>query len=456
MGFTIPQLILFITAFTLYLVKPSWLMLLWLISEPLLGPFIVLFSGVTDFEEQQMLVWGLWGVYNRLFLLILIVEFIRGHKLQRKITYLFPSILCIFTYFIFHNIVTFFSPNTIIREWLYIIYAIVPLLVFLMNKKIWPSLKAVFIVVIIVCTIQLLFIPLNMSGIYAYSGRYIEILNSTIESGMVPGTFTRSNMMADYLAVVYFLITLDYFSRKSISFIQYIIVSTIIIIPLLLAGSKLPIIVTFVNIILCIVCFERNKLPVVFVSMAALIAVFVFLRNNSNEEVSSNEGMNRIVNGIGGFSSSKTRTSAIDESTLVLSSQLLEKYFWSSPLIGHGNAYDEDENAYPIPADSDLSGLNADATLAFYLVEFGIMGLFLFLFFQYSVIKFSAFPLPSKYRKTVVILVFIFFLLFAVTERGLFNRGNFLFLFTYFFGLARFYNEEVNKSLNLKKQELSI
>lgn len=453
MGFTLPQLVLFIGAFALYLVKPSWLMLLWLISEPLLGPFIVLFSGVGDFEEQQMLVWGLWGLYNKLFLLILLVEFFRGHHFSRNIKPLFPSIIILCVYFIFHNIVTHFSPITIFRECLFVFYTILPLMVFLMNPKTWPSIKSVFIVVLLVSFIQLVFIPLNLSGIYAYSGRYIEILNGTTESNMMSGTFTRSNMMADYLAVVYFFVAIDFFMRKSISLNKFCLISLIVIVPLLFAGSKLPIIVTLVNLFLCIFFFYREKLLVVVPTVIAVIGIVWFLSSNSNDEIGTNEGANRIVREISGITNSKTRKSTLDESTFVITSQLLSRYFATSPIVGHGNAYEEDDNAYPIPLMVDLPELKSDATLAFYLVEYGILGLFLFLVFHYRIIKFAAYPIPPKKRKIFVVLVFVFFFLFAITERGLFNRGNFIYLFIYLFGLARFNKENY---LSVTKNSLNI
>ena len=69
---------LLITVFALliYAIKPSWLMLLWLITVPFLCPFLVLQANIVDFEEVQSFNWHIWGVYNRVFLVIIVYELI--------------------------------------------------------------------------------------------------------------------------------------------------------------------------------------------------------------------------------------------------------------------------------------------------------------------------------------------------------------------------------------------
>ena len=454
---TIPLIILLIIAFAIYLVKPSWLMLLWLISEPLLAPFIVLFSGVTDFEEQQAMVWGLWGLYNKLFIVLLFVEiiklFFRPHHFSRKITPLLLPISALFVFIIFHNIVTNFYPFAILRGWLFVFYTVLPLLVFLLNKKMWPNIKALYLTVLIVCLIQLIAIPFNLEGLFAYAGRYAEILKGHTEASMMPGTFTRSNMMADYVAIVYMLITIDYFSRRSISFFQYIIVSAIVWIPLLFAGSKLPIIVTIINIFLCIIVFNRKRLISVLSAFAIIGSITAFLISNRGGSESNIDGLNRIVEGTSDFVKNSKKRDNSDNSTFSISVDLIDRYFFSSPIVGHGNAYDDNERAYLTDSGEDLSDLKSDASLAFYLVEYGLIGLLLFLFYHFKIIKLITFPFPPQQRNNITMLIFTFFVLFAVTERGLFNRGNFIFLFSYFFALARFYEEknEYGRVLENKK-----
>lgn len=454
LGFTIPQLILFVAAFALYIVRPSWLMLLWLISEPLLAPFMVIYSGVADYEEQLQLVWGLWGVFNRLFILILLIEIVRGHHLTRKIKPLIAPIVVLCVYLLVHNLITHFNPPTIIREWLFVFYTVLPLFVFLLNKKLWPSLKSMVLVVFIVCIVQIVFIPLNLSGVFAYTGRYMELVQGTTESALVSGTFIRSNSLADYLSIVYLFITIDYFTRKSMSLVQYLVLTLVILIPMTFTGSKLPIIVTFLNVFLCVVIFYRKKLLQVGVTAVLLVGVMTIAMKYSTSHYEENEGLNRIVEGVGSIVDSKSRKSALGESTFGISAELIDRYFWSSPIVGHGNAYDNDDNAYRTTAGLDVPGLVSDAALAFYLVEYGLVGLLLFFYLHYSIIKFSSFPVSKSKQKYVILLIFVFFVLFSVTERGLFNRTNIIFILAYMFGLAR-YNEE-KQILSEQRKELIV
>ncbi len=449
MGFTLPQLALFLLAFLIYIMRPSWLFLLWLISEPLLAPFIVLFSGVTDFEEQQMIVWGLWGLYNKLFLLIIIVEFVRGHRFIKSIKPLFLPVICLFIYFVIHNCLTYFYPTTIAKECLSVVYTILPLFLFLLNKKFWPNIKGVYIIVVIVCIVQVAFIPLNLEGIYAYSGRYQEVMKGATEALLMPGTFTRSNMMADYLATVYFFICLDFFSRKKTSLLHFIIVSLLFVIPLLFAGSKTPIFVILINLFLSVLFFYRDKLIPVLLVLVLLSGTIWIILSSGLIKTDSNDGLNRIIEQTSDYTKGKNRKDALDESTFGITSHLIQRYFWSSPIFGHGNAYDDNENAYPNIFSMDTSELKSDATLAFYLIEYGFLGVMLYLFLHFSIIKYSSFPVPRTYRRIIVFLIFVFFSLFALTERGLFNRGNFIFIFIYMFALARL-NEE-KKEYEVKK-----
>ena len=447
MGFPIPLLCLFVAAFALYLIKPSWIILLWLISEPLLMPFIVLYSGVTDYEEQLELVWGLWGLFNRLFTLIFLIELFRGHFFSRRIHRLLPSIVAICLYFVIHSLITHFEPKAILKEWLFIFYSILPLLVFLMNKKMWPSLKSMFFTILIVLIVQAVFLPLNLDGIYAYTGRYQEMLLGTTESGLVSGSFIRSNSLADYLAVVYLFITIDFFTRRSVHPIIFTAISVLIIGLITFTGSKLPIIVSLLNLLLCICLFYRKKiLELSVVVLLTSIFVVLFVKTDSRL-FSENDGLERIVEGVGGIANTNTRRSTLDDSTFGISTQLIDRYFYSSPLVGHGNALIDEDKAYPTTFSMDVPSLISDAAFAFYLVEYGLVGILLFFFFHYEVISFSSFPFLKNKRVIVSALIFLFFILFSVTERGLFNRTNLVFIYAYMFGLAR-----INDEHQLKEQ----
>lgn len=450
MEYTVPQYALMLVAFAIYVIKPRWLLLLWLISTPLLGPFVVLFSGVTDFVEQQQIVWNLWGVFNRVYLLAIVIEIVKGKKFYKSISPILPAVIILVFYIAIHNLITHFYPSAIIREIISIVYTLVPLFILLLNKEMWPSLKELYIVAFIICVVQLIFIPLNLQGIFAYSGRYFEMIQGGVQSHLMPGSFTRSNMMGDYLSVIYLFVTIDYFSRKSISFINYLIFSVIVLIPMFYAGSKVTIVCTVINILLCIAIFNRKNFAIVGFSFILFFGIISFLGSNRNDDISSNEGLNRVIGEMSELVQTKKKSGSQDESTLQYSTDLIDRYFWSSPIIGHGNAYEEDENAYYSTLDTE--GLKTDATLAFYLVEYGIIGLFLFLMFQYQVVRFASFPVPLSQRKSIALIIFLFFFLMAFTERGLFDKSYFIFTFTYLFGLARFYNEEENKSLNLKNK----
>lgn len=413
-------------------------MLLWLITVPLLAPFIVLFSGEYMFEDQQKIVWGLWGLYNRLFLLIILYEIcvrlssprIRYYKIL--VTFVPLSVFFLFQYVLLHS-----DFSAIFNPIIATFYTLTPMIALSLNKKAWPNIKGVYITVLIVLIIELLFIPLNMEGIFAYTGHYEEIINGMAEGKLMCGTFTRSNMMADYVSIVFFFITIDYFIRRSISFPHYILVSVIVLVLLVSAGSRLPIVLTVISVFLCIVLFRRKHIILLLSYVMLITITLAFLGSNQEDMISENEGLNRIVSGLSSFTQSDKKNHA-DESTVSISQELIERYYIQSPIIGLGRAYKDEDNAYPLMTGTDLPNIKSDATLAFYLTEYGIIGVILLLLFYYAIID-SSVSNNTPCKKKIVLLTFCFFFLFSITEGGIFFRNNFTFIYIYVFGLSRYY-----------------
>ena len=434
---------LLITVFALliYAVKPSWLMLLWLITEPFLCPFLVLQANIVDFEEVQSFNWHIWGVYNRVFLVIIVYELIvRKARFPRNMlsSLIFPWFL-LSVFLIIHNLITHLELKTIYENVVGALYTISPMAVMILNKEVRPKLKQVYFVVITIIIVQLIWLPLNMEGVFAYMSRYQEIAINKDEAFLTPGTFTRSNVLADFSSIVFLFIYLDFFSRKKISLIQFTLITVAVVILLFFAGSKLPILVTVYGLLVCSVLFSKKS-----VLIFSLIGIFCmtsyWFLSTTKGNISENEGVNRVINGLSDIVQSK-KQGKDDNSTFRLTGKLIDKYFWESPLFGNGYSYKGNDKAYPTDNSAlDLVTIKADATFAYYLVEFGLIGLMLYLFYYFKIIQYAGGKVDRNARK-VVFIIFTFFLLLSLTEGGLFNRENYLYIFMYLFGLQRWYDD---------------
>lgn len=432
----LPAYILFFVIILLYFIRPSWVLLLWLITTPLIAPVMVLFTGLNDFQDVQLYVWSIWGIYNRAYLLIILIElFIKGSKLKGNLNVLIVPGAVLALYLTFHNLVTYPNFMSIIGQYIGIIYTIPPMIALMLNKRMWPSIKSIYIVVVVVYLFEILWIPLNANGIYAYATRYQELMQG--ELSLVCGTFTRSNMLADYVAITYFFIMLDYFTRKSTRLIWFVLISVLALVLLFSAGSKLPIVVTVLGFMICIFLFRKEKISLVLASLAGLLGLLFILSTNTKEINTENEGLNRIVGELSSFIQAR-KNGDIDNSTFSISGEVIERYFWNSPIIGNGYSYKYEDVADAYPVSFGKVDLKADATFAYYLAEYGILGTLFFMFFYYNVIKCACYIIPN-HRKKIILAIFMFFLLFSATEGGLFNRPVYTYVYMFLFAATRYY-----------------
>lgn len=439
MVWNFPSLLLFMVVLLVYFIRPSWSFLLGLITTPLLAPFMVLYSGIGDFQEQQSYVWALWGVFNRAYLLIILFEvFVRRKKLSSNLKVLIAPGIILSFFLVFHNVVNHFDLSTMYGLLIGLVYTVPPMVVLMLNKEAWPSIKSLYWVVFIIYAIEIIWIPLNLMGVFAYSARYQELISGELD--MICGTFTRSNMLADYVAFTYFFLVLDYLIRRKVPFLLFLVISIMAFILLFAAGSKLPIVAVVISIMYSIVLFKKDKIGIVICALLVFAGIILFLSTNKIEPNTSYEGFNRIVGEMSTFVQSKVNKDE-DESTFGISKELLDNYFLSSPIVGNGYSYKGNDNAYPISRSGiDLSALKADATFAYYLVEFGLMGTLLYIIFYYNVIKCACSFLPH-YRKKIVLAVFLFYILFSATEGGLFSMSLYTYAYTFLFSFTRSYNE---------------
>lgn len=436
--------LLFIFAFFIWIVRPSWLMLLWLVTIPILAPLMILNSGINDTEGLLGFLLQLWGVFQRLFLIIVFYQLFFKHKVLPKglSTFLIPcGLLCV--YFLFHNGIRHFDATALYQNIAGACYHFLPILVMILDKRVRPNLKAVFGVLVLIVAIQLVMVPFNLEGIVVYTMRYQDKTFLQEELGLVSGTFSQSNALADFLSVMYLFLCVDFFSRKTMSKKLFFIVSAVVLLLLALTGSKMPIVCSIMTLFMCILLFKRQMILPIIGTFVVLLFLIILSWKSIEKLGVEYRGVDRFVSGMTAFIESKNGGKD-DETTLRLSSALISRYFPESPIIGCGYAYKGQDKAYPVNLNTDfgLTNYEADATLALYVVEYGLIGIFLFLWYYFTLIKFSVSQTYSVEAMIISIIIFTFLLAFSITECGLFYRPNFFYFYMYIFGVQRWKEEQ--------------
>lgn len=431
---------IFLIALAIWVIRPSWLMPFWLISIPVLAPILVFRSGIQNTDELLNFIFGIWGAFQRVFIVIVVYQLIVKKRNIPKEARVF-MIPCVFlcVYFIFHNVVRHFNLTSLYRDVAGACYYFLPILVMILDKEVRPKLKDILGILIFIIAIQIIMVPLNLEGVIVYTMRYQDRFFLQEELGLVSGTFSRSNALADFLSIAYLFICVDFFTRKGISKTLFYTMSVVILSLLLLTGSKMPIVCSLLVYMLCLFYYKRKMLFHLTGAFIGLVLIIVFSWSHIEKLGEEYQGIDRFVSGITNFIESKKGKES-DDSTIRLSTALINTYYWRNPIIGCAYSYKGEENAYPtnLNVDFGLSNYNADATLALHLVEYGAIGLLLYLYYYYSLIKYSvSVAFKRKQIKTVITIIFTFLLVFSVTEGGLFYRPNFFYFYTYIFAIQR-------------------
>ena len=167
--------------------------------------------------------------------------------------------------------------------------------------------------------------------------------------------------------------------------------------------------------------------------LSALLVLFgiLFLSQldiSSPQSITEYDGINRQVRGLASFVQSK-KDEDDDHSTFGLSTYLLENYFIDGFLFGNGRE-NEGEFAYGNKGVVTLENFHNDALLAYIIVEYGIFGFCLYMFFFSSICSFLKSRVPKEERKKIT-LCFVAYFLLTIVDAGLFDRLNFTLVFFY-------------------------
>ena len=312
--------------------------------------------------------------------------------------------------------------------------------VMIMDERTRPKHKQLYSVVLLILVVEVVFVFLNYMGLRAYIAWYQMVIEFPEGANLATGTFLGSPRLADYIATLFCFLCVDFFSRREIPGWHFLIICTICGICLLAAGNRMPLAVAVITFGLTVFLYGKQYKLLLIVLLILGYGGLSWLASYQGGDITENDGINRVVNGLTSFTQSK-KDKDDDNSTVRLSEKLIEDYFWKAPVFGNGRAC-LGQGAYPITDNvSDVSDFKADARLAFMLVEFGVIGLLLYFLVYSNIFKFFLRKTLCVDKKKTII-IFSFFAIMSITAGGLWDQNIFPYTYLYFFALMQMEKEE--------------
>lgn len=293
------------------------------------------------------------------------------------------------------------------------------------DSKLKVLTRNIIILELVVCGI-------NAFGIYLFIPHYFPTVVEgqwgnyyTLNESKIAGTFDRYNSLAGFLATVYMFVLHLYFVRKWIVRRKFYIITIAFLIVVLMTGAK----ISLVSMLLFLGAYsfkykKKTRMPIM--ALGLCFSFILTLLASYTPGTISNDGIDRQFTG---FANAINGDKGEDNSTLSLSSYLLENYLDKAPLIGNNNLW-KGKDAYGNFTNHSLELFNADAKLALILVDSGILGFSLNILCFWFIFKIMCTSLPQKDRWGILML-FCYYFIQTITDGGFFDV--FLFPLSYIF-----------------------
>ena len=404
-----------------YLYRPKWLFLYWIIVEPVLYPIGCILLSISDYTDlQESFVWNTVARRNLLFI-VFIFEFIKNRN--SNISKLENLILA----FVLMSMGIFFQKMAMGGDfndsWSLVINnasSLLSIILLLSYKELRPTLKSLKAVIVLLFCYELLWIILNLNGIYPFiaiqKGYYISELgyDKEIESNLFMGSFLRFNKLSNFLTSIYLFFYIEFGHGKTQKSYFYII-SLLFFIMVFLTGAKMSI--ALMVLIPIIGAFLNDEKRVIIPSLIICMILVLFVSSaRPNREYVGYGGIDRAISGFIDFAKGNATTTSL--STGLIDYYLTAKTF----LIGDGVSLESPtayKKAFYKSGTSHVNGrlLVSDARMAYTLVSYGVFILFLIIIYYYTTYKSIIKNVPLHNIKKVR-LCFMYITILSITELG--------------------------------------
>lgn len=414
-------LCLYAIGFLIYFKKKEWTFLYWAIVEIFSLPILSLIARCPfDYEFGKLATnLTLWGQYYLVGLFLL--ECIRG---KVRINVVASKVIIFFLIFAVYIIVvkllftgTLYTTPSTIRG---VLYQIIPVLYAFCCPSVLPPNNQLIKLISLFLIFEFIVCILNYSGIYLFIPHYFPTMVEgqwgayEIFESRVAGTFDRYNSLANFLTTIYIFMCIQFWSEGWKRVRVFWIVSFIVFVLIIMTGAKISLVLLAGIFLYLAVRFAKNKLLIILWFCIAVVSVLTV--KNYDDAYSEETGVHRQLSGLSSFMNSSKEE---DNSTISLSTYLLDNYFLDSPIFGNNLEY-KGEYAYGNLTNHALMLFKADARWAFIIVDNGLVG-----FILYVLCFGILFHVMKKEIKRndawKLNLCFIYFFVLTITEPGFFD-----------------------------------
>lgn len=452
---TLYSIIVVVIGLGLYLLRPKWIIIYWLILFPVVFPLYNLITLNFDREVFYKMINQGHDGFRNLFLILFIIEWTKNKCRISYMGMLFISIIGIVIYIFFHNLIHHPEQFELWSVFSQLFSLILPLLFYIHRRDLLPNIVMLHRIIIIILILQILGMAVDLTDNHIYPTFYIpytavlengSMYNDTVYEGLIMGTFPSSTILANFLTTIYLFYSLEYFSGKNVPSKMYWCLTIIIGIMLLLSGIRVGLVLFVFILIACNVMYIHRHVKLFVFTTVVAISGYLFLMSYDVSAGSNdgNEGVDRQIDGMAMFVQSK-ESGDEDFSTFRLTPYLLDNYFLEGPFFGNGLSY-KGEFAYGNSGSVTLEMFQADARLAYMIVEYGLIGILLYFLYYTSIFNYLKTQVVKEERKKLS-LCFLYFILLTFVDPGLFDRLNFPLVYIY--GLCVL--QPLGKNTNLMK-----
>ena len=424
----------------LYFYRPKWIFGYWIFIFPIIFPLINVGFLIFDRELFRAMFATTYVAIRNLFLILVAWElFVYKSKLP-NLRSIYLAIISISVYMFFHAIIHHPDYFEVWPKTSQIISLVLPLLFYVIRKDLLPTVKTIYICVGVILFLQLVGTIIQLLGYHIYPTFYIpyEVVlengssyDDSAMEGMLRGTFPSATDLCDFLAIIYLFVALEFFSRKHFSAKMFSLLTIVIGAIVAVSGIRVALVLISLSFLVCTLIYIKHHMKLFLLSALLVLFGILFLSQldiSSPQSITEYDGINRQVRGLASFVQSK-KDEDDDHSTFGLSTYLLENYFIDGFLFGNGRE-NEGEFAYGNKGVVTLENFHNDALLAYIIVEYGIFGFCLYMFFFSSICSFLKSRVPKEERKKIT-LCFVAYFLLTIVDAGLFDRLNFTLVFFY-------------------------
>lgn len=419
----------------IYYSRPKYIVYYWISLYPIVLPLFCLGALVLDRELFYALEHATFTGGRNFFFLLVLLELLKKKEFP-SLGRIFPFFFIIVLYLFIHAFLLHPNEMNIWPDVSELLSQLLPLIFFVQRKDLLPPVNKVFKFICFIVVIQIICAILELNGIHVYLTffiPYIEDLGngylSVYEKAGIRGSFPGTAGFANFVTTIFLFISLEYFSKKRISSLFYCILSVVFFLLILLSGVRACLALFMIIIFVGSSLFIKKNLSFFVVSVALLVFSSLFLLSLDPvvaRNLTPYDGINRQLAGLTTYRQADNDS---EMGTLFLSSYLIDNYWEKSPIIGNGLIY-KGEYAYGSFSTVNLVNFRADSRLALILVEYGIVGLLLYLLFFYSIINYLNRSLDRQNRKKML-ACYLFFLLVTIVDPGFFDRLCFPMLYVY-------------------------